>query len=78
LRSAHGGAVRSGQSIAQRTNWNPEKRKTEKKKKGMQDSSREQSDTQGFLGKNTLFERSEERKIFSQKPEGLDLAVGAA
>ena len=44
----------------------------------MQDSSREQSDTQGFLGKNTLFERSEERKIFSQKPEGLDLAVGAA
>ena len=40
----------------------------------MQNHPREQSDRQGFLGKNTLFERSEERKIFSQKPEGLDLA----
>ncbi len=61
-----GGAVRGGQSIAQRTNWHPEKRKTEKKKKGMQNRGRKQSATQGFLEKILFSSEARKGRFFSK------------
>jgi hypothetical protein len=58
--------VRGGQSIAQRTNWHPEKRKTEKKKKGMQNRGRKQSDTQVFLEKILFSSEARKGRFFSK------------
>ena len=59
-------------NAARRTNW-PGKKKNRKKEKRNAKQRAQTERHARFFGENTLFERSEERKIFLKNPQGLTL-----